>query len=137
MNTTFREKSLWVTLLGLVAAFGLYFIAVLPTASRDVMPGQVALFVVVTALLVTTQVVGQIVVALVDRRMQVDERGRLIQLKGTRNGSYVLATGVFFALCAGVMTDGNFLFTHVLLAFWVIAQMVEIASQLYLYRRQG
>lgn len=59
----------------------------------------------------------------------------MIALKGTRNGSFVLATGVFVALCAAVFTNGNFVFTHVLLGFWVLAQLVEIASQLHLYRR--
>ena len=33
------------------------------------------------------------------------------------------------------MIKGNFVFTHVLLGFWVLAQLVEIASQLVLYRR--
>ncbi len=59
----------------------------------------------------------------------------LIELKGTRNASYVLATGVFFAICAALFVDGNFVVTHVLLGFWVIAHLVEIASQLVLYRR--
>jgi hypothetical protein len=47
----------------------------------------------------------------------------------------VLATGVFLALCAAMVTQGNFVFTHLLLGFWVLAQLVEIGSQLYLYRR--
>ncbi len=33
--------------------------------------------------------------------------------------------------------DGSFVFTHLLLGFWVLAQLVEIASQLVLYRRSA
>jgi hypothetical protein len=75
------------------------------------------------------------VIAIVDRRSETDERDRLIGLKGARNGSVVLATGVFCSLCLAVLTTGNFVFTHVLLAFWVAAQLVEYGSQLILYRR--
>ena len=135
MNLTFQEKSLWLMFAGLVAGFGFYFATVLPAAGVDVMPQQVALFVVAVVMLVVMQVAGLIVIAIVDRRTQTDERDRLIALKGTRNASYVLATGVFFALCAALVTEGNFVFMHVLLASWVVAQLVEIGSQLFLYRR--
>ncbi len=70
-------------------------------------------------------------------RHQTDERDRLIGLKSTRNGSYVLATGVFLSLSSAVLTKGNFVFTHLLLGFWVLAQLVEIGSQLVLYRRSA
>ena len=80
-------------------------------------------------------VAGHVVIALADRNPQTDERDHLIALKGTSYASYVLATGVFLALTAAVFTRGNFIFTHVLLAFWVLAQLVAIGSQLVMYRR--
>ncbi|HEX5870498.1 MAG TPA: hypothetical protein VFY65_08785 [Longimicrobium sp.] len=135
MDLSFQEKSLWLMFASLAAVFGFYFVTVLPTNGSDVMPHQVALFTVAIVVLVIMQIVGHAVIAIIDRRAETDERDRLIGLKGTRNASYVLATGVFLALCAAVMTEGNFLFTHVLLGFWVLAQMVEIGSQLFLYRR--
>ncbi|NJO55469.1 MAG: hypothetical protein HC834_02930 [Rhodospirillales bacterium] len=45
------------------------------------------------------------------------------------------ATGVFLALCAALVIEGNFLFLHLLLAFWVLAHLVEIGSQVVLYQR--
>jgi hypothetical protein len=135
MDLSFQEKSLWLMFVSLVAGFGLYFATVLPGAGANVMPHQVVVFALAVALLVIMQVVGHIVIAIVDRRTDSDERGRLIELKGTRNAAYVLATGVFFALCAALLTEGNFIFTHVLLGFWVLAQLVEIGSQLALHRR--
>ncbi len=135
VGLTFQEKSLWLMFVSLVAVFGFYFVTVLPAPAEDVMPNQVVLFVFAVVVLVVMAIVGNILIAIVDRRTETDERDRLIGLKGSRNGAYVLATGVFLALCTALVTEGNFLFTHVLLAFWVLAQLVETGSQLFLYRR--
>lgn len=132
---SFHEKSLWLTFAGLVVAFGWYFATVLPPAGADVAPSQIGAFIAAVALLVVAQVAGHIVIAIVDRRPGMDERERLIQLRGVRNGAFVLASGVFLALCMAVFTDGNFLFVHVLLGSWVVAQLVETGSQLLMHRR--
>ncbi|WP_420124851.1 hypothetical protein [Longimicrobium sp.] len=135
MGLTFQEKSLWLMFVSLTGVFGFYFVTVLPANGADVMPNQMVLFTVAVVMLVIMQVVGHTMMAIIDRNTETDERDRLIALKGTRNAAYVLATGVFLALCAAMVTDGNFLFTHLLLGFWVLAQLVEIGSQLFLYRR--
>jgi hypothetical protein len=135
MDRSFQEKSLWLMLVSLILVFGVYFASVLPARSGDVLPHQVVLFVSLIVLLVVFQIIGHVVLAVVDRRHGTDERDRIIELKGTRNGSYMLAAGVCASICLALLTEGNFLFTHVLLAFWVLAQLVEIGSQLALYRR--
>jgi len=138
MDLSFQEKSLWLMFLSLIAAFGFYFLLVLPAGGANVMPQHIALFVAAVVFLVVTQVAGHVLLAIIYRRSiqsATDERDALIGLKGTRNAAYVLATGVFFALTAGVATSGNFVFTHVLLGSWVLAQLVEIGSQLLLHRR--
>ncbi len=135
MSLTFREKSLWLVMGGLVAVYGLYFMWVLPAHGPTVLPQQVATFVAAVVLLVVVQVVGHTVLAILDRRTETDERDRAITLRGARNGSLVLATGVFVAICVSLVSEGNFLFTHVMLAFWVLAELVDIGSQLVLYRR--
>jgi O-antigen/teichoic acid export membrane protein len=135
MDLSFRERSLWLMLLSLMGVFGFYFYTVLPSRSLDVKPEHIVLFVVAVVVLVIMQVVGHFAIALLERRAGEDERDRLIQLIGTRNAAYVLATGVFSALCAAMLTKGNFVFIHVLLGAWVLAQVVEIVSQLLLQRR--
>jgi hypothetical protein len=137
VNLSFQEKSLWVQGLSLLAVYGLYFGLVIPGPPfpTQVRPEHVGLFVGMVVLLVIAQIVGHSVIAVLDRRTVADERDRLIALQGARNGSFVLATGVFLALCAALLTEGNFLFMHLLLAFWVLAHLVEIGSQLVLYRR--
>jgi hypothetical protein len=140
MSMSFQEKSLWVSLTGLLVAFGAYFyLAYLTMMStpmaKDVGPAQAVLFMGVTAILVIILVAGHVVIALLDRRPETDERDRSIELRGERYGSYVLATGVFFALCTAVMTEGNAVMAHVLLGSWVLAQGVEIVAQLVMHRR--
>jgi len=138
-SLSFQEKSLWLVFTSLLLAFGLYFFvafdAVQPNLVANVTPRQTALFGVVIGLTVLLQVAGHIVIALWERRTAKDERDRLIGLKGARWGSYVLVVGVFFALCSALLTEGNFVFAHVLLAFWIVSQLVETGSQLVLHRR--
>jgi hypothetical protein len=140
MSMSFQEKSLWVSLAGLLLAFGGYFysayVTVLPTpAAKDVLPQQAGLFIAATVALVAILVAGHVVIALLDRRTETDERDRSIELRGGRFGSFVLATGVFFALCSALITEGNAIMAHVLLGSWALAQGVEIISQLVMYRR--
>lgn len=135
MGLSFREKSLWLMLISLVGVFGFYFARALPPEAPNVMPEQVAVFALAVVTLVVIQIVGHAAIAVVDRRPDSDERDRLIELKGARNSGFVLATGVFLALCAALVTKGNFVFMHVLLAFWVLAELVQIGSQLAMYRR--
>ena len=135
MGLSFQEKSLWLMFVGLVGCFGFYFAVAVPTDVNYVCPEQMVLFVVAVGFLVIFQIVGHALIAILDRRTETDERDRLIALKGSRNAGFVLATGVACSLWLAVITTGNFLFTHVLLAFWVLAELVGIATQLVLHRR--
>ena len=140
MTMTFREKSLWISLAALVITFGGYFYSAYQTSlylpvSKDLMPHHAGLFIGATAVLVLILIAGHIVIALLDRRTEPDERDRSIELRAGRYGSFLLGTGVFLALCAAVMTEGNAIMAHVLLGFWVLAEIVEIATQLVVYQR--
>ena len=140
MSLSFREKSLWLLLLSLVATFGYYFASVLPPQSSNIAPQHVMTFVGMTVLLVIAQIVGNILLAVGSRRelaghIQSDERDARISDNGIRIASYILAAGIFTSLCTAVLIPGNFVFVHVLLAFWVFAQATEITTQLVLYRR--
>ncbi len=139
---SFQERILWLLFVSLIGIFGLYFVEVLPFRTANVMPWQIGFFAGLIVLLVIIQIVGSVLLAIIgklsgsrDGRHDTDERDRLIGLKSTRNASYVLATGVFMALCVALLIKGNFAFTHVLLGFWVLAQLTEIGSQLFQYRR--
>lgn len=142
---SFREKSLWVMLLGLAGASAFYSYNVasvnqvlqpdIDWRAMRVLPPMVGLFIAAVVVLVVFSVVGHAVMAIVDRRTEADERDRLIELKGERVGGFVLAAGVFFSLWLAVVSTGNFAFTQLLLGFWVLAQASDYAVQLWLHRR--
>jgi len=135
MNLSFKQKSLWLVLASLVLVFGYYFATVLPGHGPMVGPEEVMRFAAAVIVVIIIQITGHILITIVDRRTDTDERDKLIGLKGTRNGSFVLAAGVFLSLSTAVLVEGNFAFTHVLLGFWILSQIVETVSQLIHYHR--
>jgi hypothetical protein len=134
MNLSFHEKSLWLMFVSLVGVFGAYFAMVLPTHRWIVMPHQVALFVLAVVLLVIMQIAGT---CDRDRRPGVpDRRARPAhRAEGTRNAAYVLATGVFLATLRDPVDQGHFIFAHLLLGFWVLAQLGGDRIAVFLHRR--
>jgi hypothetical protein len=135
MNLSFKQKSLWLVLASLVIVFGYYFATVLPGHGPSVGSEEVYRFAAAVIVVIILQITGHILITIVDRRTAIDERDQLIGLKGTRNGNFVLAAGVFLSLSTAVLVEGNFAFTHVLLGFWILSQIVEIVSQLIHYHK--
>ena len=142
---SFREKSLWVMLLAMALAAFFYGHAVAYVSHEQfetvvwramtVNAPMLVMFHIGVAVLVAFAIFGHLVIALFDQRTEEDERDRLIALKGAHVGGIVLAVGVFFALWLAVASTGNFWFTQLLLAFWVLAQMSDYAVQLWQHRQ--
>ena len=68
MNLSFHEKSLWLMLVTLIGGFTFYYCTVLPARTPDVMPQQIALFFAAVVMLVIAQIIGHILIAVLDRR---------------------------------------------------------------------
>ena len=139
MSLSFMEKSLWVVLIALTLPMGGYLWSAAsqltgPGAARDLVPAQALQFIGATVLMVLVLAVGHALIAIADRRTEPDERDRQIELRGERVGAFVLATGVFLALCSALVWQGNALVSHVLLGAWVLAEAVSTASQLLMHR---
>lgn len=137
MELSFREKMQWLTIAAMVTVYGYYFARVLPPTGPDISGSHIALFVSLLLALIVLFIVGTTVLAIYLRRESFieDERDRLVQLRATRNGHYVLASGAVLAIVSALVTQGNFWFVHILFAFMVLAQLVESASNLVYYRR--
>jgi len=139
MLPSYQEKSLWLSLLALLIAFGGYFLSastmLLNTPFGDVSTQQAGAFGAATALLVTIIVAGEIVLAIIDRNAETDERDRWIAARGERWGGCVLGITVFAALATATQTTGNALMAHVLLGGWVLSEIVSVGTRLFLYRR--
>lgn len=144
---SFHEKSLWLLFISLIAVFGSYYyfaLLVEPGGNGRAVPVNAALIVGLIVILVIVQVLGSALLALAgklagttDGPQGLDERDRMHELLGARNGSFVLAAGIFFALCAALLTSGDSLFVHLLLGSWVLAQLVDTGTQIFLNRRSA
>jgi len=132
---SFREKSLWVTLVSTIAIYAYYFVRVLQIGEGD--PGRVAgLFIGVVIVMVTSQIIIHAAMAIHRRPEKPDERDTRIALVSTRNSYYVLMSGVWVALTVCAMPPiGRFWVAHAGLLAVVIAEITRCATQLVLHRR--
>ena len=137
MNNSFKENYHWVTLISIVLIYGYYFVKVLPPSGPDITAENVTLFAGLLVLLVVLHIVGAIVLIAVAKfnDPHPDERDQLVNLKGSRNASWILTTGVFGGMAAVLLAPGNFWVLHILLASLVVSQLVESATQIFHYRR--
>lgn len=132
----FREKSAWITLVCMLATFGVFFFAL----GHGLIPaGGTSLHVLLltSAAFVGLQIVlhlANIALAPRDAKVPVDERERLIGLKSTRNA--------YVALIVGVIANPLALHLHIrapeigyvaLLALFV-AEVVRAVSQIVYFR---
>ncbi|MEE9433781.1 MAG: hypothetical protein V3V15_06050 [Sphingorhabdus sp.] len=136
----FREKIHWVTLFTMIVAFGWYFINY-PWQVVDMKAGVWA-----TGAMLLVTAIGIIIVMTVataffairapgEAHLKEDERDRVIHSRGTHLAYYPLVIGVWVNLGAafyGLSQAGQI---NLLLATVVLAELVRIGSQIYLYRR--
>ena len=137
---SFREKTHWVALIVILAAFGWYFLqlhTVLPHGPGNIAASGGLLTGVTIGIILAMSVVIGIIAAMNPREahMKDDERDRAIHWRGTHYAYYPIVIGVW--LCIGAIFYGYSAGTilNSLLAVVVVAEVVRIGSQLWLYRR--
>lgn len=137
---SFREKIHWVTLATIILAFGWYFLAY-PWQIMGSPAGFWAAAGMLAPVTIGTIIVMTIATAIMAIRtpkevnLREDERDRSIHLKGTHYAYYPLVIGVWaniVGLFWGISPASHL---HLLLAAVVLAEIVGIGTQLYLYRR--
>jgi hypothetical protein len=130
---TFKEKSLWVTLIATSAIYGAYFWHVL---SSDAGPGRAgAWFASTVVAMIAVHLISHAALALHRRPERSDERDRQIARIGARNAYYVLMSSTWGALGVAATALGTFWCVQAVLAAIVIAELTRCASQLVYYRR--
>ena len=99
-------------------------------AYQGLVIGLVIVFIIIA-------IVGNIVVATSNlaEADAVDERDRLIELKGERIGGWVLAAGALGALALAMTEQSTFWIAQAILAGLVFGEIASASSQLALYRR--
>ena len=137
---TFQEKSILINVTALVIGAIAYAALVIPLAA-GVPVDEVAyqpLMIVGVVLLTVIVVAGHVVVAVArpaEASAGMDEREKLIGWRGQSAGGYVLAVGVFVAICLAMVEVPWFWIANVLAAMWVLAEVVAGLVKLALFRR--
>jgi predicted membrane protein len=137
----FPEKSA-LTMTGiLVVVFGFYFVLVLGPIADTPAPGRgfagAALMILAGVVVTILAAVTHIVLGIVFHRQAnaYDERDRIISLRGTRIGAYILAVGVFAGIWLAVVQVDGFWIAQTLIAALVVAQIADGVTKVTLYRR--
>jgi hypothetical protein len=144
-NLSFYEKSAWGTFLVLAVVGSLYFRSIYELSAADALVASavVGLAVGFTVVQVIALVVFHILIAIIDRPGDEDERDRLIGWRASSVSAFVLAFGVFsviFMILAGAWLDrpvwvSPMVIVNLLLAAMLLAELVDLAARIFYYRR--
>lgn len=135
---SFREKSAWLMagVLGLAGAVYVWLAQSVVEATGTAAPGPAVIPFVL--LVIAASVVVQVVLAVSAPREAMraaDERERAAQGRAAILSGLVLGAGIVCSLGAYVVRpDGNTLF-HFVLVSLIVAQIVDYAAQIILFRR--
>jgi hypothetical protein len=137
MNLSYREKSIWGSLITTLVVYGYYFAGVFgrsrPTEINRAALAQLGLAVV---FIVAMEIVYHIVIAITSRVDPKDERDIQIEGKAYRNAYFLLVAGLFMLLGVIVLVGmTEFLTVNLMLFSVVAAELLKSLTQLFLYRR--
>ena len=137
---SFREKIHWVTLVTMIVAFGWYFLAY-PWGLAPSPAGlwaSAGMLLPVTIAIIVAMTIASAWMAIrtpAEANLKEDERDRSIHYRGTHYAYYPLVVGVWVSIFALFWNAGPAVQLNLLLAAVVLAELMRIGVQLYLYRR--
>jgi len=152
MNTSFQEKSTWISMLATAAVAAWFFSQSIPLIFLEELEGREALraftglSVAAVIMIVVLQVAGHILIAVASKAEGGGERDRLIEMRSDQVLGIVLGIGVISTvghiLAAGFLEQPSvvalaspFGILNLLVASLVIAEICACATRIWLYRR--
>lgn len=137
---SFREKLHWAAFVGILGAFGWYFL----TYPWDIVGTRTGIGVVAGKLVVVTIIIIALMSVTAaylairypkDAQLKEDERERDIHLRGTHAAYYPLVLGVYGLLVAAFWGASGAVMLNLILAVVVTAELIRVGWQLWLYRK--
>ena len=146
---SFREKSLLISLLAVLFAYGGYFARMLGGDVEPTLSGMLVASIGVIIVLVLVQIGLHTVLAIIDKdeaMAQADERDLLVASRAARFSHLVLSCAVAVVIgriliygaideSAQVVEVSLYEVANLLLFAVVVSEVVNYATQLYFYRR--
>jgi cytochrome bd-type quinol oxidase subunit 2 len=150
MDYSFKEKSIIASLGVTLLIFGWFFYRAFSNLSLGTGNEQLSVNDIITAIILIA-ILESIIQSFfaIKNKNEEDERDKLIQLSSYRNGYWVLCIGVWF-LITHLLFEAtgdwfnfyhNLIFSspafisHLLLLFFVLAEVTNFITQLYYYRK--
>lgn len=139
---SFREKIAWLSLGGILVAFGPYFaaVAVLRGGPADFGPATAGMWLATVSVLVTIMIIASVMVALTNlREAQVpsDERDREISRRALAFAYPVLLTTLFGALGLLFFGVSQGMLINAVLAAIVLGEVTRCSVEIVGYRFRG
>ena len=135
----FREKTAWVSLLATGGVWGVYFWRLWPDLQdRSLQAGSVGLFIGGVVVLTVIQIVVAIALALSSGKAAdapMDERERLIDLRGARAGFYALNAACVCASALWLLGASPLVMANAVLAAMVVGEIIRSGFVIVGYRR--
>jgi hypothetical protein len=140
MGISFKEKSIWTSLIMTIIIFGYYFTRVFNVLNQPTVDSTnlIVLFISVVIMMIMLEITIHIILGIIDNKNANeadDERDRLIDLKATKISYYILILGVFQAVAGLLMTKSPVIIANIILLFFVFAEIVGDSIRLYYYRK--
>ena len=138
---SFREKSLWASIVTTVWVWGYYFYKVYVWSRTDAVSMAAVEGALITAVVMSIiiSIVAHAIItgraALADDVPDEDERDRAIVERASYLASYILVGGVVAAVIAAVISNRLEFTLNVLLFHFVLSELVRYVLQLRYYRR--
>ncbi|MDX2117109.1 MAG: hypothetical protein SFY96_02890 [Planctomycetota bacterium] len=137
MSASFEEKSVWVQLIAMTVALGVYFfIAGRMLASGVHSVGAfAALFMIAVVFMVVLMVIAYVVAALTTKVEGRDERDRLIAWKAEHHSAWLTAVGMLGAVACMAAGVNNVWTANLLLLSLAVAEILGFVLRIVYYRR--
>lgn len=140
MNLSYKEKSIWTSLVLSILIFGYYFYHVIrvfntPDPHPKLIIGN---FIVTIFFFVIIQIISQVYIAIKHRKeieKGEDERDTLINLKATRVSYLILVIGVWLTCISMIKFSSSIIIANNIMFFFILSEVVRFTSQLIYYRR--
>jgi hypothetical protein len=148
MDLSFQEKSVWASLIAIVAVFGFHFYKVFGPAQAINTADLLVRLVGIVIVIVIIEIVLHIIIAMTAARDAevggaMDERDVLVATRAYRNAYMVMFVGVIYMLgyvIAGDLNAGSrwtvnaVNSANLLLLILVVAEIVNYGSRIFYYR---
>lgn len=140
---TFREKKAWITLITLLVVFGVYFpYMAIAYHSMEYAPhelAQMALAALIVFVVIEVVLIGFVAAkSPADARTPADEREIMIELKSNRLAYVCLMLFVIASVFFMIHVEGgNWGWGHLFFLSVIVAEVINFATQIFLYRRDA